>query len=69
MYVWHPGFTCYGVAIGSKGYVNNFLQQKVDKFSADVSKVMDLLKDDRHAAWNVLSTLLSQQFDHSISLH
>ena len=65
---WLAGFQCYGVAIGSPEYVEYTLGEKVEELCQDVDKVMDLLKDDLHAAWVLLSTSLSQQLDYLLTL-
>ena len=66
--VFWPGFLCYGVAIGSKQFVDHFLGQKVQQLSEEMDKVMSVLKDDCQAAWTLLSTSMSQQLDYSLTL-
>ena len=65
---WLPGFMCYGVAIGTSQYVKHILKEKVEKLGQDTDKAMDLLEEDRHAAWVLLSTSLSQQLDYLLTL-
>ena len=60
---WEAGFMCYGIAIGTKRYVQSRLQGKVEKLSGDIDQVMDLLQQDSQAAWTLLSCSLSSQLD------
>ena len=46
---WHPGFTCYGVEIGSEGFVKHNLKERVQEVVGQVDKVMHLLRDDPQA--------------------
>ena len=66
--VWFPGFLCYGVAIGSKGFVDHFLGSKIKQLSNEMDKVMEILKDDNQAAWVLLLTSLAHQLDYSLTL-
>ena len=65
---WEAGFMCYGIAIGTKRYVQSRLQGKVEKLSGDIDQVMDLLQDNIQAAWTLLSCSLSSQLDYMLSL-
>ena len=65
---WLPGFQCYGVAIGSLGYVHHVLGEKVAELSQDVDRVMELLKADNQSAWVLLSTSFAQQLDYLLTL-
>ena len=66
--VFWPGFLCYGVAIGSKQFVDNFLGLKVQQLSGEMDRVVAVLKNDNQAAWTLLSTSLTQQLDYSLTL-
>ena len=47
---WLPGFTCYGVEIGSDAFVKHSLRARVQEVIDQVDKVMHLLRDDPQAA-------------------
>ena len=65
---WLPGFKCYGAYIGSNEYVKFKLGEKVEELIYDIDNIMELLKEDSHAAWSLLSRSLTQQFDYLLSL-
>ena len=65
---WLPGFKCYGAYIGSNQYVKFKLGQKVEELISDIDTIIELLKEDSHAAWSMLSRILTQQFDYLQSL-
>ena len=66
--VFWPGFLCYGVAIGLKQFVDNFLGLKIQQLSGEMDRIMAVLKHDNQAAWTLLSTSLTQQLDYSLTL-
>ena len=66
--VWHPGFTCYGVEIGSPGYIKHMLGERLSNIKNEVDNLMDLLKNQNQAAWVVLSSSLAQTLDYSLTL-
>ena len=66
--VWHPGFTCYGVEIGSSGYIRHMLGERLSRLKEEVDNLMALLKDNNQAAWVVLSSSLAQTLDYSLTL-
>ena len=43
---WQPGFTCYGVEIGSQAYVRHRLSVRVEELVGQVDKVTHLLRED-----------------------
>ena len=65
---WQPGFTCYGVEIGSQAYVRHRLSVRVEELVSQVDKVNHLLREDAQAAWVLLSTALAHQLDYSLTL-
>ena len=65
---WHPGFTCYGVEIGSEAFVKHNLKERVQEVVGQVDKVMHLLRDDPQAAWVLLSSAHAHQLDYSLTL-
>ena len=65
---WLPGFTCYGVEIGSNAYVKHSLRARVEEIIDQIDKVMHLLRDDPQAAWVLLSTAHAHQLDYSLTL-
>ena len=65
---WLPGFTCYGVEIGSDAFVKHSLRARVQEVIDQVDKVMHLLRDDPQAAWVLLSTAHAHQLDYSLTL-
>ena len=65
---WLPGFTCYGVEIGTQAYVRHKLGEKAKKLISDINKVMYLLRYHHQAAWVLLSTSLAHQLDYSLTL-
>ena len=65
---WLPGFTCYGVEIGSDAYVKHSLGERVQEVVNQVDKVMNLLRNDPQAAWVLLSSAHAHQLDYNLSL-
>ena len=63
---WLPGFTCYGVEIGSDAFVKHKLEERVQEVIGQVDKVMDLLADDPQAAWALLPSAYARQMDYSL---
>ena len=65
---WHPGFTCYGVEIGSPGFVKHMLRQRLMRLEGEIDNIMSLLKNDKQAAWVVLSSSLAHTLDYTLTL-
>ena len=65
---WLPGFTCYGVEIGSDAYVKHSLGERVQEVISQVDKVMHLLRNDPQSAWVLLSSAHAHQLDYSLTL-
>ena len=61
---WQPGFTCYGVEIGSQAYVRHSPTVGVQELVGQVDKVTHLLREDAQAAWVLISTALAHQLDY-----
>ena len=65
---WLPGFTCYGVEIGCDAFVKHKLDIKVAELVKEVDDIMELLAEDKQAAWTILSTAVAHQLDYSLTL-
>ena len=57
-----------GVPIGSPGFVENWLETKVDEISELVEKTCELLVDDLRAKWTLLLSSIQQKFGYWLSL-
>ena len=66
--VFHDGFECVGVAIGSPGYVKRWLELKVDRIEEEVDKTCSLLEEDLQAKWTLLLSSTQQKFSYWLSL-
>ena len=66
--IFHPGFVCYGVAMGSDEFVRSSLDGKVEELGESVLASMDLLGADLQAMWTLLSSSVSQKLSYLTSL-
>jgi hypothetical protein len=63
-----PGFLCYGVPVGSNGYVRDVLEDKVEQIAVHAEKAVKVLEGERQALWSVLKWSLSQRFEYWLQL-
>ena len=65
---WEPGMICYGIPVGTDGYVLSKLNEKVSEVAAEVETVTEVLQDHHQALWTVLRSSISQKLDYWLSL-
>ena len=63
-----PGFMCYGVPVGSRGYVSQVLNEKVEQIAEQAEKAVKMLEGERQALWSVVKWSLSQRFEYWLQL-
>ena len=66
--VFSPGYMCYGVPVGSKEYVQNVLDEKVEQIAEQAEKAVKMLEGERQALWSVIKWSLSQRFEYWLQL-
>jgi hypothetical protein len=66
--VFYPGFECVGVAVGSPGYVKNWLNNKVEEIHQVVKETVTVLEEDLQALWTILLSSTQQKFGYWLSL-
>ena len=67
--VWHPGFLCYGIPVGTRQYCQHMLMEKVNEVRGEVDRVKQVLgEDDSQAIWSILKCSLAQKLDWHLSL-
>ena len=54
--------------IGCDAYVKHKLDIKVGELVKEVDDIMELLVEDKQAAWTILSTAVAHQLDYSLTL-
>ena len=66
---WHPGYLCYGIPVGTRGYCQYMLMDKVQEVRAEVDRVKQVLgEEDSQAIWCILKCSLAQKLDWHLSL-
>ena len=63
-----PGMEVYGVAVGHRRYVADWLEGKVEEIRKVVEKTCTLLEDDLQAKWTLLTSSVAQKMSYSLSL-
>jgi hypothetical protein len=48
-----PGFLCYGIPIGTPGYVRHQLSMKVQEVAKEVEQTVKVLEGEGHAIWTM----------------
>ena len=66
--VFHPGFICYGIPMGTDGYVAAALRKKAEEVARDVEKVCSILSEDSQALWVAVHRSLAHKMDYFLSL-
>ena len=64
---WHLGYLCYGITVGTQGYCQLMLIDKVQDVRGEVDRVKQVLEDSQ-AIWCILQCSLAQKVDWHPSL-
>ena len=65
---WEPGMICYGIPVGTDGYVLSKLNEKVSEVAAEIETVTEVLQDHHQALWTDLRSSTSHKLDHWLPL-
>ena len=66
--VFQPGFVCYGIPMGTDGYVASALWEKAEDVAREVEKVTSILSEDSQALWVAVHRSLAHKMDYHLSL-
>ena len=63
-----PGFLCYGIPVGSPGYVRHQLSLKVQDIGREVEMSLKVLENEGHAVWTIARSSTATKLDYHLSL-
>ena len=62
------GFQCFGIPVGYRGYVQDFLRDKAGQVANTIERCTDLLAEDTQDLWCIIRASLSKKFEYWTSL-
>ena len=63
-----PGFLCYGIPVGSPGYVRHQLSLKVQEVAREVSLIVKVMKGEGQAIWTIARSSTAMKLDYHLTL-
>ena len=63
-----PGFMCYGIPIGTHGYVKHQLSLKVQEIATEVSEIVKVSEGEGQAIWTIARSSTAMKLDYHLSL-
>ena len=63
-----PGFLCYGIPVGSDGYVRHQLSVKVQEIGREMEMSVKVLENEGHALWTIARSSTAMKLDYHLSL-
>ena len=63
-----PGFMCYGIPIGTPGYVKHQLSLKVQEVAKEVQEIVKVLEGEGQAMWTIARSSTAMKLDYQLSL-
>ena len=63
-----PGFMCYGIPIGTPGYVKHQLSLKVQEVAREVQEIVKVLEGEGQAMWTIARSSTATKLDYQLSL-
>ena len=63
-----PGYMCYGIPIGSPGYVKHQLSLKVQEVAREVGEVVRVLEGEGQAIWTIARSSTAMKLDYHLAL-
>ena len=63
-----PGFMCYGIPIGTSGYVKHHLSLKVQEVATEVQEIVKVLEGEGQAIWTIARSSTATKLDYHLSL-
>ena len=63
-----PGFLCYGIPVGTPGYVRHHLDVKVQGIGKEVQEIVKVLEEEGQAIWTIARASTAMKLDYHLSL-
>ena len=63
-----PGFLCYGIPVGTPGYVRHHLAAKVQQVGREVTEIVNVLEGEGQAIWTIARASTAMKLDYHLSL-